>query len=202
MQFVPEVRLNKMSPGGNHQGVVAQIGAISFWDFDDMLQEIAPTRDDVDTTKPTLVVLDRIEDPHNYGAVLRSALAAGVQGVVVPAKSMAPLNDAALKTSAGAALQIKIARVSTLSVALYQLKERGYWIIGADQHADVSMHDFDWKKPLAIVVGSESKGLHPKVKEQCDAIVSIPMYGPMESLNVSVATALLVFTAAYVKADA
>ena len=199
MQFVPEVRLNKLSPGENHQGVVAQIGAITFWDFDDMLQEIAPTRDDVDTIKPTLVVLDRIEDPHNYGAILRSVLAAGVQGVIVPAKNMAPLNDAALKTSAGAALQLKIARVSTLSVALYQLKERGYWVVGADQHADVSMHNFDWKKPVAIVVGSEAMGIHPKVREQCDAIVSIPMYGPIESLNVSVATALLVFRAAYAK---
>ena len=201
MQFVPEVRLNKMSPGGNHQGVVAHIGAISFWDFDDMLQDIAPTRDDVVQSMPTLVVLDRIEDPHNYGAILRSALAAGVQGVVVPSKNMAPLNDAALKTSAGAALQMKIARVSTLSVALYQLKERGYWIVGADQNADASMHDFDWKKPVAIIVGSEAMGMHPKVREQCDTIVSIPMYGPIESLNVSVATALLVFGAAYAKAN-
>ena len=201
MQFVPDVRLSKMSPGGNHQGVIAQIGMISFWDFDEMLQDIAPTRDDVVELSPTVLVLDRIEDPHNYGAILRSALGAGVQGVVVPTKQMAPLNDAALKTSAGAALQMRIARVSTLSVALYQLKERGYWIVGADQNADVSMQDFDWRKPLAIVVGSESMGLHPKVKEQCDTIVSIPMYGPLESLNVSVATALLVFGAAYAKTN-
>lgn len=199
MQFVPEVRLNKLTPGGNHQGVIAQIGTISFWDFDDMLMEIAPTRDDVVASKPTLIVLDRVEDPHNYGAILRSALAAGVQGVVVPSKKMAPLNDAAIKTSAGAALQLKIARVSTLSVTLYQLKERGYWVVGADQNADTSMHDYDWDKPIAIVVGSEAMGLHPKVREQCDSIVSIPMYGPVESLNVSVATALLVFRAAHAK---
>jgi len=199
MQFVPEVRLNKMAPGGNHQGVIAQIGSIDFWDFDEMLQEIAPTRDDVTEGKPTLMVLDRIEDPHNYGAILRSALAGGVAGIIVPAKNMAPLNDAALKTSAGAALQLKIARVSTLSVALYQLKERGYWIVGADQNKDASMHDFDWQRPVAIVVGSEAMGMHPKVREQCDEIVSIPMYGPVESLNVSVAAALLVFKAAHIK---
>lgn len=114
---------------------------------------------------------------------------------------MAPLNDAAIKTSAGAALQLKIARVSSVSSALYQLKERGYWVVGADQKADMSMHDYEWDKPVAIVVGSEAMGLHPKVREQCDSIVSIPMYGPIESLNVSVATALLVFRAAQAKAS-
>ena len=199
MQFVPEVRLKRMSPDGNHQGVIALIAPVAFWDFDEMLQEIAPTRDDVVNKSPILLVLDRIEDPHNYGAILRSALAAGVEGIVVPAKQMAPLNEAALKTSAGAALQLKIARISNLADALYQLKERGYWIAGADQNADMSMHDFDWKRPVAIVVGSEYRGLHHAVREQCDTIVAIPMYGPVESLNVSVATALLVFGAAHAK---
>lgn len=199
VQFVPEVRLKKMSPDSNHQGVIAVIAAIAFWDFDEMLQEIAPTRDDVVSRQPVLLVLDRIEDPHNFGAILRSALGAGVDGIVVPSKNMAPLNDAAIKTSAGAALQLKIARTPNLPDALYQLKERGYWIAGADQNADMSMHDFDWKRPVAIVLGSENKGLRPGVREQCDTIIAIPMYGPVESLNVSVAAALLVFGAAYAK---
>ena len=199
MQFVPEARLRRMTPDGNHQGVIAIIAPITFWDFDEMLMAIAPTRDDVDTKQPILLVLDRIEDPHNYGAILRSALAAGVEGIVVPIKHMAPLNEAAIKTSAGAALQLKIARTSNLANALYQLKERGYWIAGADQNADMSMHEFDWKRPVAIVVGSEYKGLHHTVREQCDSIITIPMYGPVESLNVSVAAALLVFGAAYSK---
>ena len=196
-QFVPEARLTRMCPKGNHQGVIAHIAMVKLWDVDDMLQSIAPVRDDVVALKPMLLVLDRIEDPHNFGAILRSALAGGVSGIIIPAKHMAPLSDVAIKTSAGAALQSKIARVSNLAKTLYQLKERGYWIVGADHYSKDSMHTFDWKKPIALVMGSESKGMQKTVQEQCDAIVSIPMYGPVESLNVSVATALLVFNAAH-----
>ncbi len=200
-QFVPEAKLHRLCPGVNHQGVIATISAVTFCDVDDMLSEIAPTRDDVGAKKPTVLVLDRIEDPHNFGAILRSALAAGVGGVIIPTKNMAQLNDAAIKTSAGTALRIPIARVKRLSETLIQLKERGYWVVGADAEGEMELKEYDWDKPLAIVMGSESKGIHPEVKKACDTLVSIPMYGPVESLNVSVATALLVFAAAEAKGE-
>ena len=197
-QFVPEAKLNRLSPGTNHQGVIATIAPIAFQDVDDMLRMIAPTQDQVKSDKPTLLVLDRIEDPHNYGAILRSALAAGVKGVIVPARNMAQLNEAAIKTSAGTALRIPIARVKKLTEVLVQLKERGYWVVGADGDGEMSYGEYDWNKPVALVMGSESKGMRPDVKASCDTVVSIPMYGPVESLNVSVATALLLFKAAEV----
>ena len=198
-QFVPEVKLNRLAPNANHQGVVATIAPVVFHDVDDLLSKIAPTLEVVKATKPTLLVLDSIEDPHNYGAILRSALAAGVKGVIVPDKNMAQLNEAAIKTSAGTALRMPIARVKRLSERIMQLKERGYWVVGADSRGQMSFDDYDWDKPVAVVMGSESRGMHRDVREACDTVVSIPMYGPVESLNVSVATALLLFKAAEVK---
>lgn len=198
-QFVPEAKLNRVSPKSNHQGVIAFVAPVAFRDVDEMLSDIAPTRDDVKSTKPTLLLLDRIEDPHNYGAILRSALGAGVAGVVVPIRNMAPLNAAAVKTSAGAALRIPIARVKKLSEFIFQLKERGYWVVGADMGGETTYRDYDWNRPIAIVMGSEGKGMQTEVRNACDSIVSIPMYGAMESLNVSVATALLLFQAAEIK---
>lgn len=195
-QFVPEAKLNRICPDANHQGVVATIAPIAFWDVDEMLSHIAPTLDDVKQRKPTLLLLDRIEDPHNFGAILRSALAGGVKGVIIPTRHMAQLNDAAIKTSAGTAIRIPIARVKRLPEVMQQLKERGYWVVGADAAGEMAFGTYDWDKPVAIVVGSESSGMHPQVAEGCDTVVSIPMYGPVESLNVSVAAALLVFKAA------
>ena len=195
LQFVPEVRLKRLGAEGNHQGVIAVVAPVSFWDVDAMMQRVAGTRDEVKAKKPIILALDRIEDPQNYGAILRSALAAGVGGVIVPLKEMAPLNEAAIKASAGAALQIPIARVNQLRDVLYQLKERGYWIVGADTGSEETYASYDWNRPVAIVMGSERSGLHPRIKAECDVLVSIPMYGPVESLNVSVATALLIFAA-------
>jgi len=201
VQFVPEAKLNRLCPGANHQGVVATIAPVAFWNVDEMLRKVAPTQDDVKAKKPTLLVLDRIEDPHNFGAILRSALAAGVSGVIIPTRHMAQLNEATIKTSAGTALRIPIARVKNLSEILMQLKERGYWVVGADAGGEMAFNDYDWDKPVAIVLGSESSGVQPQVLAACDTIVSIPMYGPVDSLNVSVAAALLVFRAAELKSN-
>jgi 23S rRNA (guanosine2251-2'-O)-methyltransferase len=201
LQFVPEVRFKRLGAEGNHQGVVAMVAPVAFWDVDALMQHIAGTRDEVEQKKPILLALDRIEDPQNFGAILRSALAAGVGGVVVPLKHMAPLNEAAIKASAGAALQIPVARVHQLRDVLYQLKERGYWVIGADSGGETTFSTCDWNRPVVIVMGSERDGIHPRLKEECDALVSIPMYGPVESLNVSVATALILFAARTARQD-
>lgn len=200
VQFVPKNKLEQLAPGVNHQGVVAMMAPVAYRDADELLAEIAPTYDEVQRQKPMLLVLDRIEDPYNFGAMLRSAVAAGVDGVFVPTKKMAPLNAAAIKTSAGTALQIPIARVpQSLDVFLQQLKERGYWAAGAAGDGDETIWTFDWDRPVAIVIGSEDRGLHPAVAAACDARVSIPMRGPAESLNASVATGLFLFAAARVR---
>lgn len=194
-QYVPAGRLNQLAAGLNHQGVIAQSAPVAYRDVDELLRTIAPDRDAVEARKPVLLLLDQIEDPYNLGAILRSAAAAGVDGVIVPKQHMAPLNAAALKASAGTAGRIPVARVNNLTEVITQLKERGYWIAGADGAGETTVWEMDWDRPVAVVMGSEGKGLRPRVAEACDYRVAIPMRGPVESLNVSVATGILLFEA-------
>jgi 23S rRNA (guanosine2251-2'-O)-methyltransferase len=196
VQYVPEARLRHESEGAAHQGVVAITAPIRYWKVDEMLSDIAPTWDAVQTKTPLLLVVDRVTDPRNFGAMLRSAVAAGTDGVIVPTREMAPLNAAALKASAGTAPRIPIARTGDLPRVLTQLKERGYFVFGAEGMGERSLWDADWDRPAAVVLGSEGEGLASKVVEACDELVSIPMRGPAESLNVSVAAGLLLFAAA------
>ncbi len=196
VQFVPAHRLDRMAPGLNHQGVVAVAAPVAYREVDEMLAAIAPDLDAVQRLKPIVLVLDRIEDPYNFGAILRTAVAAGAGGVVVPAQHSAPLNAAALKASAGLARRIPVARAANLADVLFQLKERGYWVAGAAGDGPTSVWDMDWDRPLALVLGSEGKGLRPRVAGACDYLVSIPMRGAAESLNVSVAAGILLFAAA------
>jgi 23S rRNA (guanosine2251-2'-O)-methyltransferase len=201
-QMVPEVRINKLAPKTTHQGVVAMAAPVAYADLDDMLEQIAPNLDAVREQKPVLLALDGIEDPHNYGAILRSAVASGASGVVVPERGQAPLSATAVKASAGTALRIPIARVSNLADALFSLKERGYWVVGLDggvaegSQERATVWDNDWDRPVALVVGSEGKGMRPRVRAQCDVLVSIPIAGDVESLNASVAAGIVLFVAA------
>lgn len=196
VQFVPSVRLERLAPRVNHQGVVALAAELAYADVDEMLAEIAPTINEVRAQQPLLVALDQIQDPHNYGAIIRSAVAAGAAGIIVPTKHMAPLNTAAVKTSAGTAGRIPIARVHRLGETLFALKERGYWVVGADGMGPTSVWDMDWARPVVLVIGGEEQGMQKPVVEQCDFTVSIPMAGPAESLNASVAAGILLFAAA------
>lgn len=196
VQYVPQARIDHEAGNGNHQGVLAIAAPIRYRNVDDLLSGIAPTWDDVQQQKPLLLVIDRVTDPRNFGAILRSAVAAGVDGVIVPARSMAPLSTVAVKASAGTATRIPIGRVGDLAQVLVQLKERGYWVVGAAGEADASVWEVEWDRPVAVVVGSEGEGLHPDVAEACDTLAAIPMRGPAESLNVSVAAALFMFAAA------
>lgn len=195
-QFVPAVRLEHLASGLNHQGVVALTAPVEYLELEDMMAAIAPRVEDVQRLKPILLILDQIEDPHNFGAMMRSAVAAGVSGVIIPRHHMAPLNAAAIKASAGAALRIPIARTSNLADAIQQLKERGYWIAGAAAEGTTSVWDMDWDRPVAIVLGNEGKGIRPRVSDACDYLVSIPMRGSIDSLNASVAAGILLFAAA------
>lgn len=195
VQVVPPQKLDQTAPGVNHQGVVALAAAIDYADFDAMLTAIAPDLDAVRQQRPLLVALDGIEDPHNFGAILRSAVAAGAMGVVVPDRGQAPLSTTTVKASAGTADRLPIARVTNLAEALLQMKERGYWVAGLDGDAEHTVWTADWARPLVLVVGSEGSGLRPRVRDVCDFLVAIPMRGPAESLNASVATGVALFAA-------
>ncbi len=195
-QFVPSGRLRQLARGVAHQGAAAIMAPVTYLSLDDLLASVAPMLEDVKARKPRLLVLDGMQDPFNFGAALRSAVASGVAGVVAPRTGMAPLNAAAMKASAGAAGRIPIARANRLPDAMHQLKERGYWVAGADAGGDVSVWDLDWDRPMAIVIGNEARGIRPAVLETCDYRVRIPMPGPMESLNASVAAGILLFAAA------
>lgn len=200
-QVVPEQRINKVAPKSNHQGVVAFAAPIEYMELDSLLEQVAPNLDAVRETKPMLLAMDGIEDPHNYGAILRSAVAAGAKGVIVPDRGQAPLSVTAVKASAGVALQASIARVTNLADSLVNLKERGYWIVGLDGgevHAgqeSATVWDYDWDRPVVLVLGGEGKGIRPRVRSECDVLVSIPMSGEVESLNASVAAGVTMFEA-------
>ena len=196
IQFVPGSKLDSLAGGAAHQGLVAISSPVEYLALDDLLRKIAPTYDAVEKTKPMVLILDRITDPHNFGAILRSAVAGGVSGVVVPKRNMAPISAVTIKASAGTATRIPIARVGRMQQAVEQLKERGYWVAGAAMGGDESVWDMDWDRPVALILGGEGKGVRPSLIEACDFKVSIPMNGPAESLNVSVAAGILIFAAA------
>lgn len=203
VQVVPPQRLGQLASGAAHQGVAAVLSPVAYHDVDEMLAEIAPGIDEVKAVKPVMVLLDGIKDPRNFGAILRSVAAAGAQGVIVPDRGMAPVSAVTVKASAGAALQLPIARVRRLSDTIQALKERGYWVAGLagdddpmpDDPDHESLWDYDWDRPLAIVIGSEGEGLQSPVRAACDVLVSIPMRGDVESLNASVAAGIALFAA-------
>ena len=195
VQDVPPAKLRSLAGTDSHQGVLAMRAALAYADLDTMLQTIAPGLDAVKRSKPKLLVLDSIEDPRNFGALLRCAAAAGTRGVIVTSRRMAPLNAVAVKASAGAALVMPVARTDRLPTILYGLKEHGYYVAGTTMQGGTSVWSVDWDRPTAIVVGSEHAGLRPRVAAECDFMVTIPMSGGVQSLNVSVAAGILLFAA-------
>lgn len=196
VQFVPMQRIEALARGLVHQGVVALGSAVDYLALDDLLDAVAPDYDALLARAPIVVVFDGLEDPHNVGAVLRSAVAAGAAGAVVPARGMAPIGATAMKASAGLARRIPTARVNSLVVALEALRERGYTVVGAaGEDGAVDHTAFDWTQPVALVLGGEGDGLSKTSRKACDALVRIPMPGPAESLNASVAAGILLFEA-------
>jgi 23S rRNA (guanosine2251-2'-O)-methyltransferase len=190
VRFEERPQVDRAAGTRDHQGVVALIaaqGAVS-------LQELL-VRDAAPASPPSelLVLLDGVEDPQNLGAIIRTALAAGAGGVVVPERRAAGLTEAAVRASAGAAAHLRVARVTNLVRAMEEIKEAGYWLVGLDEHAEKRHTDIDLSVPIALVLGGEGKGLHHLVKERCDFVVSIPTIGPVRSLNVSVAAGVVLF---------
>lgn len=178
-------RLDNMALGGKHQGIIAIAAGHNYASIDDMLN-LAAERGE----KPFIVVCDGIEDPHNLGAIIRSAECAGAHGVIIPKRRAVGLTSTVAKASAGALSHMLIAKVTNLPSAIDELKEKGLWIYGADMDG-TSYYDTDLAGAAAIVLGSEGFGISRLVKEKCDFIVSIPLYGKVNSLNVSCAAAVL-----------
>jgi len=172
------------------QGVVAVLGAIPYSDLDDILSTVRQRSE-----PPFLLVLDEIEDPHNLGALIRSAECAGVHGIVIPRHHAVSITPSVVKTSAGASAHLPIARVTNIVATLDKLKAAGFWIVGTDPRSNRPYYEHDYQGPLAIVVGNEGRGIRRLVKEKCDFLVTIPLYGKVGSLNASVAGAVVLFEA-------
>ena len=178
--------LDKMSEGRPHQGIIARLAAHDYADFDDLLAAAKAH------PHPLLIILDHLEDPHNFGAILRTALAAGAQGVIIPKRRSVALTPAVAKASAGASAHLPVARVANLAQHVELLKEAGFWVVGTEDSGKV-VYDTKQSGPLAIVFGSEGEGISRLLKERCDELVSIPMLGPISSLNVAVACGVMLF---------
>lgn len=185
--------LDDLTRNANHQGVVALLSASSKSPKRNAGYVEADTILDSMNKLPLLVLLDGIEDPHNLGAILRTCEGAGVDGVFIPEHRAAGLNETVAKTSAGAIEYVKIARVTNLVPLIEELKERGLWVVGIEGGTETGYTNFDLNAPLAVVMGSEGKGIRRLIREKCDAVVSIPMHGQLNSLNVSVATGIVLF---------
>ncbi len=187
VRFVPRQEADRLAASDRHQGVVALTAAQHYADLEDLLRA---------AHKPALfVVLDGIEDPHNLGAIIRTAHCAGADGVILPERRAAGLTATVAKASAGAIEHIPIARVVNLARALEQLKEAGCWIIGLNPEASQPFTGADLTLPCALVLGSEGRGLHELVEKKCDFLVSIPVFGRVGSLNVSVAAGIVLYEA-------
>ena len=186
-----EPLLDRLAEGGRHQGVLAEISPPRAGDPETQLEEALEAAGEA----PLLLVLDGVQDPHNLGACLRSADAAGVAAVIAPRDRAAGLTPVVRKVAAGAAETVPFVSVVNLARTLRELKERGIWLVGTDDEADKSLFDADLTGPTAIVMGSEGEGMRRLTRECCDQLISIPMAGAVESLNVSVATGIVLFEA-------
>jgi len=187
INFVTKERLDQMSPAGKHQGVIAQAASYEYAEVDDILKNAADKGEE-----PFIILLDNIEDPHNLGAIIRTANVAGAHGVIIPKRRAVGLTATVAKTSAGALNYTPVAKVTNLTATIEDLKKRGIWFVCADMSGD-SMYKLDLKGPIGLVIGNEGEGVSRLVKEKCDFVASIPMKGELDSLNASVATAVLTY---------
>lgn len=180
-------KLNKLAGNGVHQGIVAQVKEYDYSSLEEIIKGIPEGK------LPLLLMLDGLEDPHNLGAILRTCDAIGVDGVIIGKNRSVGLTPTVAKVSTGALNYIKVARVTNLSRTLIELKKKGYWVIGCDNNESQDYRSVDYNMPVVIVIGSEGAGISPLVKKQCDFNVVMPMVGHVDSLNASVATALILY---------
>ena len=187
IQFVAKERLDQMSETGKHQGVIAYAAAYHYAQVEEMLQAA-----EEEGVAPFLILLDGIEDPHNLGAIIRTANLSGAHGVIIPKHRAAGLTATVAKTSAGALNYTPVAKVTNLGKTMEELKEKGMWFVCADM-GEESMYQLDLRGPIGLVIGNEGSGVSRLVKEKCDFVASIPMKGDIDSLNASVAAGVLAY---------
>ncbi len=187
LERVPKSRLDQLSTTGAHQGVIARVAAFAYAQVDDILEAARRKGED-----PFIVLLDGVEDPHNLGAIIRTANLAGAHGVILPKRRSAGLSAAAVRASAGAVHHTPVARVTNLGTTIDDLKKEGLWFVCADMGGEL-MYRQNLSGPIGLVVGSEGDGVSRLVKEKCDFIAAIPMQGDIDSLNVSVAAGVLAY---------
>lgn len=185
---VDKRKLDAMAGDVAHQGVIAQAAPFPYAEVEDLLEKARERGE-----QPFLLLLDEIEDPHNLGSILRTAECTGVHGVIIPKRRSAGLTATVLKTSAGAAEHVAVARVTNLAQTIDRLKEAGVWIAGTDVTANDDVYRSKFDMPLAIVIGNESKGMGRLIKEKCDFLVKLPLLGRLNSLNASVAAGVLMY---------
>lgn len=173
--------------GANVQGVLAFVSPAQYSGVDEILKNAGDT--------PLIVVLDGVEDPRNFGAIIRTAECAGVDGIVIPDRRSVGLTDIVAKASAGAIEHLRVAKTQNLNRFIEDLKKRDIWVVGTSVDASMSYDEWDWTRPSALILGGEGRGLHRLVAENCDVLVKIPMYGKIDSLNVSVASGVILFEA-------
>lgn len=187
VNFVAKERLDQLSETKKHQGVIAMAAAYEYATVEDILQNAKDKGE-----APFIILLDNIEDPHNLGAIIRTANLAGAHGVIIPKRRAVGLTGTVAKTSAGAINYTPVAKVTNLTNTIKELKEEGLWFVCADM-GGTTMYDLDLKGPIGLVIGSEGEGVSKLVKENCDFVASIPMKGDIDSLNASVAAGVLAY---------
>jgi 23S rRNA (guanosine2251-2'-O)-methyltransferase len=181
-------KLDQLSQTGVHQGVIAQITPYKYCDIDDMIKYAEEKGE-----HPFIVILDEIEDPHNFGSIIRTAETCGVHGIIIPKRRNVGLTPAVYKASAGAVEHMKIAKVTNINSTIDILKEKGIWVYGADMKGQSYCYDVDFKGAVALIIGNEGKGILKLTKNKCDVLVKIPMVGNISSLNASVAGGILMY---------
>lgn len=187
IKYVPRERLDQLSETGKHQGVIAYAAAYEYAEVEDILKNARDKGED-----PFIFLLDNIEDPHNLGAIIRTANLAGAHGVIIPKRRAVGLTATVAKTSAGALNYTPVAKVTNLATTIDELKKEGLWFVCADMGGE-SMYRLNLKGPIGLVIGNEGEGVSRLVKEKCDYIASIPMKGDIDSLNASVAAGVLAY---------
>lgn len=188
VQYVERAKIEALAGGHRHQGVLAYVAPVPYAELEDILKAAEAKGE-----APFLVLLDELEDPHNLGALLRTADATGVHGILIPKRRSVSLNATVAKTSAGAVEYVPVARIGNIAQTLKKLKEKGFWVAGADMDGKKAYYEVDLTGPLVLVVGSEGKGMSRLTKEACDFIVRMPMVGRINSLNASVAGSILMY---------
>ena len=188
VQYVERAKIEALPGGHRHQGVLAYVAPVPYAELEDILKAAEAKGE-----APFLVLLDELEDPHNLGALLRTADATGVHGILIPKRRSVSLNATVAKTSAGAVEYVPVARIGNIAQTLKKLKEKGFWVAGADMDGEKAYYEADLTGPLVLVVGSEGKGMSRLTKEACDFIVRMPMVGRINSLNASVAGSILMY---------